>query len=156
MFNKKHGRLWLSSAIVVGGALLAACVHDVSASLDSVQARELWQRRSSGNYDYLIERQCFCLPDYTRSMWVQVRQGKVVAATYEDTGGAVSKPVLDDLRTIDGWFAYIEKGLSKPFFKLQTRYHPHLGYPEQLVADIHERIADDEQRITISQVKLKP
>lgn len=156
MCSARFFRWWFSGAIGVLVVLLGACVHDVSASLDSVQARALWAQKSSGNYDYLVVRKCYCLQEYTRSMWVQVRQGKVVAAAYEDTGGAVPQSVLEDLRTIDGWFAYIEKALAKPFFKLQIHYHAQLGYPQQLVADVHERIADDEQTITISQVRLLP
>ena len=101
-----------------------------------------------------MQRDCYCAPEYVRSMRVYVRGGYVTGARYLDDNTVVSAKVLKSLRTVDEWFIYIEKGREKPFYRLDVTYHPKQGYPAHIQADVRERVADDEQTVTMG--KLSP
>lgn len=124
----------------------------VAAQAGFETARSLWQSRNLHTYSYSIVRQCYCTTDYTRPMRVDIRNGKVVAAIYTDDRSRVGATVVHHLRSIDAWFDRIEQGYEKTYYRMEVRYHPSLGYPQTLLLDKRERVADDEERVTISHV----
>ncbi len=83
-------------------------------------------------------------------MRVSVRGGNVRGAMYLHTSRSVPDHVLRSLRTVEEWFAYIEIGKQKPFFRLEVEYDVVLGHPIRIYSDVSERVADDEQTVTIT------
>ena len=141
----KPGRYLLCLILVLG---LSSC-----GGLQAVDdPQQQWQKLALTDYDYEVQRGCFCTTDYIRAMQVSVRDGGVQSAIYLDDSTAVSSKVLKSLRTVDEWFAYIEKGRTKPFYRLEVTYHPRQGYPAHIQADVRERVADDEQTVTIGKL----
>ena len=127
---------------------------DVTPVLDLSQARQRWQALNASGYRYLLKRQCFCLPAYTRPMWITVADGKVVAARYADDQSPVPKKVLVQLETIEQWFAQIAKAQTKSYHRVVAEFDGERGFPRQLLLDRSERMADDEISITISELQL--
>ncbi|MGS2723704.1 DUF6174 domain-containing protein [Porticoccus sp. GXU_MW_L64] len=108
-----------------------------------------WQALNASNYDFDVQRSCFCTPEYTRPMRVSVRSGAVKSAVYTDDGTAVLAEVLKSVNTIDQWFAYIQKGQQRPFARLDLEFDPDKGYPTHIDVDEDERMADEEQQLTL-------
>ena len=129
--------------------VLPLCLSGCGGLVADLNPQQAWGKLSLASYDYDVKRDCFCLPEYTRPMRVSVRNGAVSSAFYLDDSAAVPDKVLESLRTVDEWFAYIEKGREKPFFRLEVAYHGERGYPTYLHADVRERVADDEQTVRI-------
>ncbi|NNC54273.1 MAG: hypothetical protein HKO07_00980 [Pseudomonadales bacterium] len=139
-------------ALIAGVLLITstvACSYGAPSGSLSQQSQQRWQRASLHNYSYTMQRSCYCTDDYTRAMRVRVRGGQVIDALYVDDGQHVPDKVLQSLQTIDQWFAYIDAGLRKPYFKLDADYHPQLGYPLSIRADIRQQVADDELDVRI-------
>ncbi|MDM3871309.1 DUF6174 domain-containing protein [Porticoccus sp. W117] len=141
---------------LLASLFLAGCVGgDLHSDNQAVQPvaplspLQQWQALSFSDYDYDVQRSCFCTQEYVRPMRVSVRAGKVVDAVYLDDDGKVHEEVQGSLRTIDQWFAYITKGKEKPFHRLEVSYHPEQGYPTSIDADVRSRIADDEQQLVL-------
>ncbi|MCV6605586.1 MAG: DUF6174 domain-containing protein [Porticoccaceae bacterium] len=130
--------------------LLAGCgAAQPDVQVSSLTPQQQWQALNLGNYDYEVQRSCFCAAEYVRPMQVSVRGGEVETAVYTDDASAVSAEVLKSLRTIDQWFSYIKKGRDRPFARLDVEYHSEQGYPTRIEADVDERMADDEQQLVL-------
>ena len=112
--------------------------------------RAKWAALTLLDYDYQVQRTCFCTPEYTAAMRVEVRAGQVKRGFYVHDESPVSARVLRSLRTVDQWFDYIARGYQRPFHKLVVRYHENQGYPVWIEADVNPRLADDEQKLTFT------
>ena len=139
----------MKAALLLWCLAVTVCLSGCGGVKTAPDPLQQWQGLSLENYDYEIKRDLFSTPQYTRAMRVNVRSGAVQSARYLDDSTAVPAEVLRSLRTVNGWFAYIDKGRQKPFFRLDVRYHDTLGYPTYLYVDIRERVADDEQTVRI-------
>ena len=140
-------------------SLLVACTYSVTADDNLLKARNLWSQIDPANYDYLLTQRCYCLQAYQQPMRVSVRTGVVASAVYTnkqavvegmDASGMVHTKILKSLKTVDDWFDYLEKGQLEGYFKLDARFNPELGYPEQIISDRRKEVADDEMEIMIS------
>ncbi len=118
------------------------------------QARTLWLKHDIRDYRYRISRQCFCLPAYTRPMWVRVAAGEVTGATYVDDRSPVPAKVLGELRTVEEWFGKIAQAQDGSFHRIKLSFDHTLGFPREIWMDRSERVADDEQRIRIEQLEI--
>ena len=57
---------------------------------DLADAEKLWQEQGLRNYDFTVERQCFCPEDWRGPVNIQVRDGAAVSITYVSDGSAVT------------------------------------------------------------------
>lgn len=152
--------LFLVLAAACGGALqgnqtgnpVAPSVSGQELTLS--QAWTLWQQHDIRHYRYRIIRQCFCLPAYTRPMWVTVAAGEVTGATYVDDRSPVPAKVVGQLRTVEEWFGKIAQAKDGSFHRIKLSFDHTLGFPREIWMDRSERVADDEQRIRIEQLEI--
>jgi len=148
------GLLW----VLALSTSLVACAENIrTANIQTAKAsyqanKQVWDALAWENYDYTVQRQCFCPEPYIRKMRVKVRAGKVVSAVTVEDNRAVDANILPGLRTINDWFALINKELQRPAHIIDVQYQPRYGYPLRIHIDINPRVADDEQVIVISQV----
>ena len=143
--------IWI--CIIASFQLAIACEESRNASLQS--ARKMWTETAGKDYSYVLQRNCFCPEEYRKPMRVVVENKKVISATYiEDSGKSVSSKVLTDLYTIEDWFAEIANAIERKAYQLHVDYHSEFGYPEKINIDMRERIVDDEQTVSISEVIL--
>ena len=128
-----------------------SCEKSVSESLQANQQK--WHGVGWEKYSFVIQRECFCPPEYRQLTRVIVENGKVVSASYIDKdNAAVSEQVLADLYTIEDWFNMINKAVDRNADHLEVVYHATLGFPEKINIDMRKRRADDEQVVLISEV----
>ncbi len=110
----------------------------------------LWQSRRPEAFEYIVERDCFCLPEYRQPYLVRVignRRSVAYASPLEQDSrlyqGEPPQPVyLDDL------FTLAARAL-RDADDFDIVYDPAFGFPTRLVVDWSLRQADEEQRFTV-------
>ncbi|MCY4211592.1 MAG: DUF6174 domain-containing protein [Gammaproteobacteria bacterium] len=120
---------------IVGPLILcASCLQvNVSTHLSAPQLKEFsenlekWEAHGITNYQMRFEWNCFC-GDAGRSVLVEVRNGLVHSAVFEDDGTPVS---VDSIHSIDSLFASIKGRLDF----ISAEYNAEYGYPQFAVFD---------------------
>ena len=108
------------------------------------------------NYDFTLERQCFCPEDWRGPVNIQVRNGATVSVTYVSSGAAVTEGKFDNADTIDKLFtmlknAYAGKGdFEQKADTINVTYNAQMGYPTTFFIDVSQIIADEEQGYTVT------
>ena len=146
----KSSRCLLVAIFFICSSLAFSCEKSVSELLQ--KNLQKWQGAGWEKYSFVIQRECFCPPEYRQLTRVIVENGKVVSASYIDNNAAVSERVLADLYTIEDWFKMINKAVDRNADQLEVVYHAALGFPEKINIDMRKRRADDEQVVLISEV----
>ncbi|MFK8026433.1 MAG: DUF6174 domain-containing protein [Gammaproteobacteria bacterium] len=127
-----------------------ACEKEISEQLLEMEQR--WNSQGSVNYTYVVKKQCFCAPDYTRTMSVSVIANEVVSANYVDTGMPVPDNIVKQLATISEWFHQILLATDNKLGEVNAVYDQTFGYPTSISIDQHKRRSDDEYTIVISEL----
>ncbi|MCA9185546.1 MAG: DUF6174 domain-containing protein [Pirellulaceae bacterium] len=122
---------------------IAACTSPTlaltQAELDA--KRDLWNTSGSMDYDYVLQRSCFCHPDFIQPGLVEIRAGMITAVTDADT----LQPLDPELfLTVDGLFAELQRAIDYPAFDIQAQFDSNLGYPTSFFVDYVLEIADEE------------
>jgi hypothetical protein len=114
--------------------------------------RTLWNSFNISDYDFILERSCFCDPMLLRPGLVMVRM---------DTISAVVDAITLEPRspqhffTIDQSFDLIQQSLNSPNTTITAEFDPQLGYPREFGFDIPQ-LADDEITYEISAFQIVP
>lgn len=133
-------------------ALAAACSDPLGAQKDQLKAsRELWERQAIADYRYRYQRICFCGPDVTEPVIIEVRDGEVLLVTRVADGGTVD-PVAWLHLTIDELFDEIQAAIEEGAVQVDVTYHPVLGYPTSAAIDFSINIIDEETGFTATEL----
>ncbi|TXH68122.1 MAG: hypothetical protein E6Q83_14930 [Thiothrix sp.] len=118
---------------------------------DFIDSRAKWDAASSNaqSVSYTAQNSCFCPPDYTRPMNLTEQNGKIIDATYADTGEAVPSYIRDGLLTMNERFDQLEEAYLSGADRIDVSYDPSLGYPSSVYVDQSFMIADEELSYTI-------
>jgi major membrane immunogen (membrane-anchored lipoprotein) len=159
--NKRNSPLWkqLSRFLIPVLALLTlfvaiSCTSSVPQELTA--SEKLWKDQGLKNYDFTIERQCFCPEDWRGPVNIQVRNGAAVSVTYVSGGAAVTEGKFDSADTIDKLFtmlknAYAGKGdFEQKADAINVTYDARRGYPTTFFIDVSQLMADEEQGYTVT------
>jgi hypothetical protein len=131
-----------------------SCAGSVPQELTS--SEKLWKDQRLTNYDFTLQRDCFCPEDWRGPVNVQVRNGAPVSATYVSSGAAVTGGKFDNADTIDELFAilkdaYAGKGdFEQEADTINVTYSAQMGYPTTFFIDVSQTIADEEQGYTVT------
>ena len=159
--GKRTSTLWkrLSRILFPVLALLTLFVAISCASpvpRDLASAEKLWKDRGLKNYDFTVERQCFCPEDWRGPVNIQVRNGAAVSVTYVSDGTAVTEGKFDNADTIDKLFtmlknAYAGKGeFEQKADTIGVTYDAQMGYPTTFWIDVSQMMADEEQGYVVT------
>jgi len=147
-------RLLLPALIIL--TLLAAVSCTSSVPRELTNSEKLWKDQGLRNYDFTLERQCFCPEDWRGPVNIQVRNGSAVSVTYVSSGAAVTEGKFDNADTIDKLFtmlknAYTGKGdFEQKADTINVTYNAQMGYPTTFFIDVSQMIADEEQGYTVT------
>ena len=126
-------------------------ISEVQSSLDA--NRIIWRQTvGQGSYSMKLERVCYCFGTYRGPFNIQVVNGAVDSATYED-GTEVNDNILSGLLTVEGVMDRIQDGLNRGYVELNVSYDS-MGYPSEFFSDSSRLIADDEIVYKISDVEV--
>ncbi len=124
-----------------------ACKNLTSDKLE--EKYQQWRALNLSNYSYVMKKQCFCAPEYTRETEVSVIDGNVAGAVYVDSNEKVPENVFADLVSISGWFENISNAIDKKSDFVKISYHEKMAYPVKIEIDKHKRRSDDEVVVLI-------
>ena len=141
--------------IVILAALMAEVSCASSVPQELTNSERLWKDQKLSNYDFTLERQCFCPEDWRGPVNIQVRNGAAVSVAYVTSGAGVTEGKFDNADTIDKLFttlknAYTGKGdFEQKAERINVTYHTQMGYPTDFFIDVSETIADEENGYTV-------
>ncbi len=116
---------------------------------------QLWSKYKHNNYQYTLNRQCFCPIEYTRAVRIDVRDNQVTQAKFIDDNQPVSNNLFKDLETIDDWFLLISSAIDRRADHISLQFDEEYGYPQLIDIDMRLLRSDDEHVISISNLTLK-
>ena len=111
-----------------------------------------WLDGEINNYQYVIQKQCFCSPDYTKKLIVRVENNKVSDVIDAETEDKVSDKVFEQQRTISEWYELSFNYVDTEFGVLDLEVDNN-GIPLSFYIDQHKMRADDEFTIHISNIE---
>ena len=131
-------------------ALLASCREPTAVIRDLHGAERRWAATAPDAYEVTVGRSCFCGPAVTRSVVVRVRGGQVESRRYLDTGADVPADIAVAYPTVDALFAIIDDAEARGAAVVDARYDDAYGFPVSVYLDYSERIADEEQSYSMT------
>lgn len=116
-----------------------------------IDSRAKWDAATNQGQStsYTAQSSCFCPQDYTRAMNIVEQDGKIIDATYSDTGEAVPSYIREGLLTMNERFDQLEEAYLSDADRIDVTYDPNLGYPSSVYVDQSFMIADEELSYTI-------
>ncbi len=147
-------------AIIVG-LLAIVCGSDevseptslpVSAGMQEVvDNKALWSAAGIDDYEFVYRRICFCPPQFTTPTLIEVRDGAVWSAEYQDSEIHLDPPDTTTYSTIPALFDVLIDAYERNAVKVTVAYSAKLGYPENVAIDYAANIADEEQAFTVKE-----
>ena len=114
-----------------------------------LQALERWEQAGIVDYSYTGAWTCFCPEDYRADAQVTVAGG-TVTAVHSAAPDVETIPAPERFLSIEGLFALIQDAIAGGAARVDVSYDETYGYPVELFIDYDERMADEEDRFTIS------
>ena len=116
---------------------------DLATQRDELEdARRMWEGQDLSDYQLTWERRCFCMPEDIGPFQTTVENGSLTASFWTDSRNGTHP--TDHQETIDTLFDTIDRYLAMHPARLDVAYHPDLGYPTEMFADLDFRMADEE------------
>jgi hypothetical protein len=111
---------------------------------------ELWDGRRPDAFEYVVERSCFCAPDYRQPYRVResgsersARYASPLAPDAREYRGSPPEPVwIEDL------FSLVERAIAEAD-TVEVGYDPAWGFPTSISIDWSQQAADEEQRFSV-------
>ena len=134
-------------AIVALVAPLALACSDGTGpqGTDLERGRAKWEAAAIENYAYDYRRRCFCLPQLTRPVRIQVEDGDVTGGSFLDDGQPVAAADLKLYPTVEDLFIQVQNAVQADADSIVVSYHPELGYPTEAFIDFDRQTIDEEQ-----------
>ncbi len=140
------------SAILIFLSSVDACE---SVSNEYVQEKfQQWQNNNSQSYSYVIQKQCFCAPEYTKKLRVTVVNSKVSEVVEVASGQNVIHEVFDQQLTISQWYEFSLKSIDSEHGEFDIKFDKDSILPSSIYIDQHKMRADDEYTVILSDLNI--
>lgn len=106
--------------------------------------RALWLEQGIESYSMILQRNCFCPPEWRGPIEMQVRERDVVSWTYVESGASVPDDRVEFFPPVAGLFNEIEEAIDREADDVIAEYHTELGYPLTVFIDENLQTADEE------------
>ncbi len=117
--------------------------------------KEKWLENSINDYQFEMQKLCFCTPDAVRLMVFEIKDNKIDSVRYADSNEEVDVNLYNEYNTIDGLFTLAEEALANNPAEIHIVYDDKYGYIREYTVDLKENIADDEVTIMASNMRQK-
>lgn len=117
---------------------------------DFTSSERLWDSKNMADYNFTLERHCFCPQDRRGPVMIHVRDGIVFSVVYADTGLAANPDFFADADTLDDLFGKVRDAYVNKAERIDVTYDPDFGYPATIYIDVSTQIADEEQGYTVT------
>lgn len=139
---KQSSLLLLFVVLLIGLTACRSAGQSPQGMLNRNQNR--WNDQELSHYLFTLQVGCFCMPEITRPVQIEVRDGTVVGKSYVEDGQLVSNDFFEPYDTIDELFEVIQEAIDSEADVIDIAYHPDYGYPEQISLDPIKDAFDDE------------
>ncbi len=126
-------------------------IASVQKSLDRHLSQ--WKKQGFNKYSYEFRRGCFCLPDYTKPVLIQVKNDTVTDARFKDNNKQLTEALKGNRQTINMLFKTIQDAIDRKAHSIKVKYNEQYGYPASIVVDYDERMADEELYLNAKDLK---
>jgi len=121
-----------------------------------------WNRIKPNDFDYVFQRECYCITEYTLPVYLSVRDGRIVKAYHQGElasdgkGGFIwtvnrrtyTEEEYEQFK-IERLFKTINDGLNQNPENYSLKFDDSLSFPIDVFFDFYLNIADDEIRYKI-------
>lgn len=153
--RRSPARALRALAMVLALVTAASCGEDLGFSPMSERlrlsvARDRWLDHAPRDYQFTMQRICFCID--IPEMRVIVVDGAVVSV--RPVGGGEELTGFDRGRflPIVDLFALLLEGIERPAYAVHAEYDPSLGFPADVFIDYERNIADEEYGFRVRDV----
>lgn len=122
-----------------------------AANRDLLAAETQWHQQKPSRYSYTLQRSCFCSPEFTKPIKIEVNGNSVSKATVDGLPLPLERRA--DALTVEGLFNVVRKALDDKVERLDVRYDPTTGMPLSISIDRSQQIADEEMYYSTSEFK---
>lgn len=114
------------------------------------QNLDLWKSRRPVAFEYVVERECFCVRDYRRPYLAREQRGLRVAVYASPLAGVDDTPSATPPEPVwvDDLFGLIEDAIRNAD-AVSVVYDPAFGFPTRVDIDWSQQAADEEQRFLV-------
>jgi hypothetical protein len=133
-------------AVVSGSACGAQ--NKIEESLN--RHRQQWAGQEIGSYRYQLRVNCFCPPEVTEPVIVEVRNGATISVSYAATGRLAESRYFEKYDTVDELFIVIDDALGRKADEISVTYDEKLGFPTRIYIDFVKQAVDDEIAYDVS------
>lgn len=143
---------WVAGLLL--GLVLAACSSAIN--LETNAKQKLWNDQAIAHYKFVVQKSCFCGPDITQPLRIEVQNGQAVSVVNADTGVVVSNSQFDSINTIDKLFVLIRAAVTKPVAKIEVHFDGAQGFPIFISIDNIANAVDDEVSYSVRDFEAIP
>jgi len=143
------------------GLLLASCsggrqAADPPLVAELRRSRDLWASRGVADYRYTLHVSCFCTPEQTGPVVIEVRGGVRASVIYADSGAPANPDLFARYDSVEKLFAFLEREINAPADRITADYDPVFGYPVDVGIDRVQIVADDELGLSVRSFTVIP
>ncbi len=133
------------------GLLTVACFSGDSPERNSIMQNEArWNSFALDNYEFDYRRICFCPPEYTAQVVIEVRDGKVWNVEYKLSEMHLDPPDTTGYPTIHVLFELLLMADGRGAAKMRMAFDDNFGFPMDVDIDYDQGIIDEEFGFTVS------
>lgn len=145
-------RPWIAQSILIFviGMLTASCSYP---DVELAEGRERWAAAGMTAYEYHLRRSCFCDPEYTAEVIIEVVNGAIQTVRYADTGEPIGADRFSTYETVEDLFDIIENAIENDVVGVYVTYDPVDGYPFSVEIDYEPDVADEEIAFYVSDLR---
>ncbi|MEN8614257.1 DUF6174 domain-containing protein [Dehalogenimonas sp. THU2] len=110
--------------------------------LDTNRAK--WEQAAIASYDFQLRIGCFCPPDNTRPVDIEVEDGVAISIEYTDEPKTVTTDFFQRADTIEKLFDIIQDAINTEADSLLVEYDATYGHPTSITIDPIKLAVDEE------------
>jgi hypothetical protein len=142
-------------AILLSGCGILGLEDERDREIDRLERNLLrWSERAPERYSFQLQRLCYCVPETTRSVRIEVEDGVVVSRSYEADGTAVPQEWEELFPAMEGVFAIVREALGREGSVVEVTYDVVLGFPRVAAIDYIVNAIDDELELRVQNVTI--
>ncbi len=98
-------------------------------------ARGLWLEADLRNYSFTFQQLCFCPPEITEPVLIEVMNGEVEAVSRPGAESHLDPPSVADYVPVEGLFDLVQEAIDRDGDVIEVEYHAEFGYPTSAFFD---------------------
>jgi len=117
-------------------------------------AKTKWDSQSGQFYTIQSQRFCECVAEMSAQMKISVSENLILSAFDVVSDAVISNQVREEIYTVDGLFALIEKAIADGT-SIEVTYNEEFGYPETVKIDLEKLAVDGGLHVHLSDLEIK-